>query len=283
MRITRKTGEDVRIAEDTLVAGKVIPSVPGAHPGSAPTRRLHPARQLRGPVERPRPTARRGAAPGVGMVRRTRTPRVLPRQRGRLGRAGSAGHRAGPARLDERGHGRGVDGGPGAAGRPGPGAVPGQGRPDALGAQRRGHVGVGPGGATGQAVAHAQRRLAGPLPAVRDAGAAEPHGALGRSLGVVRHLLGQSGGGGDRAVRGGRALGRVRRGRGGARAPAPGPGHRRDGRPVPRGAGRGRLGGLPAGRSRQRARPRALHSARLPPAPPVSLHHYFRAPQDDAR
>ncbi len=43
MRITRKTGEDVRIAEDTLVAGKVIPSVPGAHPGSAPTRRRGPA------------------------------------------------------------------------------------------------------------------------------------------------------------------------------------------------------------------------------------------------
>ncbi|MBC3993091.1 GNAT family N-acetyltransferase [Streptomyces sp. AC563] len=43
VRITRKTGEVVRIAESTLVAGKVIPSVPGARPGSPPARRRGPA------------------------------------------------------------------------------------------------------------------------------------------------------------------------------------------------------------------------------------------------
>ncbi|MFE6778804.1 GNAT family N-acetyltransferase [Streptomyces sp. NPDC057702] len=43
VRITRKNGEDVRIAEATLVAGKVIPPAPGGRPGVPPTRRRGPA------------------------------------------------------------------------------------------------------------------------------------------------------------------------------------------------------------------------------------------------
>lgn len=79
VRITRKTGEEVRIPEDTLVAGKVIPPAPGARPGRPPARRRGPAADALEldrvaarawpPVERARLApagADRPAGPGAG-------------------------------------------------------------------------------------------------------------------------------------------------------------------------------------------------------------------------
>ena len=129
--ITRRTGETVRIAESSLVAGKVVPAAPARRrrprrprtrswrgsprgPGSrwrasrwasgscGRLRRVHPARQLGAAARRPGHAAGRGARRAYALVRGARAARVHPGRHGCRGHAGAA-----RARSSRRGAGRG--------------------------------------------------------------------------------------------------------------------------------------------------------------------------------
>lgn len=192
--ITRRTGQRVRIAESTLVAGKVVPSAPARRRGPAASYEelarvaarawrpveserlgdwelraaawVHPARQFRAATGRPGRAAGRRADPRPGLVRRPRAPRLHPDQHGRRGHGGTALRGAGGARLVERGDRRTVDRRPRAARRPR--------------------------GPRGDALPDGGRVVARPLPA-QGSGRGGPAGAGQRALGVVRD---SSGGGG---------------------------------------------------------------------------------------
>src|SRR5690606_28720163 len=241
LRITRRGGESVRIPESALVAGKTVPAAPARRRGPAASygELARVASRAWPPTESARlgdwelraaaagPAAGRGADGRTGLVRGARAARVRADRDRCRGHPGGAGRRAGAAGLGPGGDRRGV------GGRPGP--------------ARRPARAPGPGGA----VPDGGRGVAGPVrtQGPRRGGAARP----GRgAVGVVRdgargRVRGRRRGGGarrDRPLRGGRPVGRVRRGGGGSGAAAGGARHGGDGRAGPPGARRGRVGGL---------------------------------------